>query len=56
MTPEGNKITKYAWGMGFNSNNQEEVSVVYMGMKLMKADNSLSVIVIVDSEMIIKLP
>jgi hypothetical protein len=45
---------KYAWGLGFNSNNQEKVLVVYMGMKMLKEDKSLSVIIIDDSELIIE--
>jgi hypothetical protein len=34
--PGGKKFMKYAWVLGFNSDNQGEVLVVYMGMKLMK--------------------
>jgi hypothetical protein len=34
--PRGKTIMKYAWVLGFNSNNQGEVLVVYMGMKLKK--------------------
>jgi hypothetical protein len=37
---DGNQIMKFAWGLGYNSNNQAEVLVVYMGMKLIRADKS----------------
>jgi len=45
---------KCAWGLGFNSYNQEEYLVVYMGMKLLKRDKPLSVIIIGDLEFILK--
>jgi hypothetical protein len=40
--------------LGFNSNNQAEDLVVYMGMKLLKVEKPMCVIVISDLEFIIK--
>jgi ribonuclease HI len=41
-------------GLGNNTNNQVEVLAVYMGMQLILADKFARILVIGDSEMIIK--
>jgi ribonuclease HI len=50
----GNRIYEYSWGLSKNTNNQEEVLVVYMGLCLIPVDKMVRVIILGDSNLIIK--
>jgi ribonuclease HI len=52
--PRGQREHRYSWGLGHKTNNQAEVLVALKGLTLIPKDKSQSIIVIGDSEPVIK--
>jgi ribonuclease HI len=51
---EGNKLIDYSWGLGKTTNNKEEFLEAYMGLKLTQDRHIHALIVLGDSEIVIK--
>jgi ribonuclease HI len=51
--PGGNDIFAYAWGLGKVTNNQVEVHASYMGLKILKNNPPLHVVLIGYLELVI---
>jgi ribonuclease HI len=51
---EGNKLIDYSWGLGKTTNNKAEFLAAYMGLKLAQDRHIQALIVLGDSEIVIK--
>jgi ribonuclease HI len=52
--PEGNKLINYSWGLGKTTNNKAEILAAYMGLELAQDWHIQALIVLGDSEIVIK--
>jgi ribonuclease HI len=50
----GIKSIEFSWGLGHTSNNHVEALAVYMGLRLLPVNTSSKLVVIGDSDLIIK--
>jgi ribonuclease HI len=50
----GHKNLEFSWGLGSSTNNQEEALAVYARLTLLSPNNQARIIVIGDSDLIIK--
>jgi ribonuclease HI len=51
---DGQKVVDFSWGLGKNTNNRAETLAVYMGLKIAHARSIRSLVVLGDSEIVIK--
>jgi len=51
---DGNKLIYYFWGLGKTTNKKEELLAAYMGLKLAQDRHIQALIVLGDSEIVIK--
>jgi ribonuclease HI len=51
---DGQNILDYSWGLGNTTNNKAESLAVYMGLRIARSQNIHELIVLGDSELIIK--
>jgi ribonuclease HI len=51
---KGNKVLEFAWGLGNATNNHAEVLATYMGLRLIPENRSTRLMVISDSDLIIR--
>jgi ribonuclease HI len=51
---DGQKVVDFSWGLGKNTNNRAETLAMYMGLKISHAQSILSLVVLGDSEIVIK--
>jgi ribonuclease HI len=51
---DGQKVVDFSWGLGKNTNNREETLAVYMGLKIAHSRSIQTLVVIGDSEIVIR--
>jgi ribonuclease HI len=54
LDSDGQKLTKFSWGLGQSTNNSAEALEVYMGMRLITDRSPVRLVVIGDFDLIIK--
>jgi ribonuclease HI len=52
--PRGQKEHQFSWGLGCKTNNQDEVMAAFKGLSMIPENKTQSVIVLGDSEIVMK--